>query len=123
MTDKKLIQKLIDKYKRKAGVSLMLYQETGNEKHERISEEAEVIAAALRVMLVDAERDEEHQQAYALLWVSGSGQIYKYGEYDSLRLAVQAYKECRQGYADFEPMLFRITSEDITKKLREEELL
>ena len=123
MTDKKLIQKLIDKYKRKAGVSLMLYQETGNEKHERISEEAEVIAAALRVMLVDAERDEEHQQAYALLWVSGSGQIYKYGEYESLRLAVQAYKECRQGYADFEPMLFRITSEDITKKLREEELL
>lgn len=123
MTDKKLIQKLIDKYKRIAGVSLMLYQETGNEKHERISEEAEVIAAALRVMLVDAERDEEHQQAYALLWVSGSGQIYKYGEYESLRLAVQAYKECRQGYADFEPMLFRITSEDITKKLREEELL
>lgn len=123
MYDKKLIKKLIDKYKRKAGVSLMLYQETGNEKHERISEEAEVIAAALRVMLVDAERDEEHQQAYALLWVSGSGQIYKYGEYESLRLAVQAYKECRQGYADFEPMLFRITSEDITKKLREEELL
>lgn len=53
MTDKKLIQKLIDKYKRKAGVSLMLYQETGNQKHEKISEEAEFIAAALRVMLVD----------------------------------------------------------------------
>lgn len=62
MYDKKLIKKLVKKYERKAGISLMLYQETGNEKHERISEEAEVIAAALRVMLVDAERDEEHQQ-------------------------------------------------------------
>ena len=123
MTDKKLIKKLVKKYERKAGISLMLYQETGNQKREKISEEAEIIAAALRVMLVDAERDEEHQQAYALLWVSGSGRIYKYGEYESLRLAVQAYKECRQRYADFEPMLFRITSEDITKKLREEELL
>lgn len=123
MYDKKLIKKLVKKYERKAGISLMLYQETGNEKHERISEEAEVIAAALRVMLVDAERDEEHQQTYVLWWVSGIGQLYKYGEYESLKMAVQAYRNCRQAYAEFEPMLFRITSEDITKKLREEELL
>ena len=67
MYDKKILQKLVKKYERKAGISLMLYQETGNQKREKISEEAEIIAAALRVMLVDAERDEEHQQAYALL--------------------------------------------------------
>lgn len=53
MTDKKLIKKLVKKYERKAGISLMLYQETGNQKHERISEEAEVIAAALRAMMDD----------------------------------------------------------------------
>ena len=55
MYDKKLIKKLVKKYERKAGISLMLYHETGNEKHERISEEAEVIAAALRVMLDNAD--------------------------------------------------------------------
>lgn len=32
MYDKKLLHKLVTKYERKAGVSLMLYQETGNEK-------------------------------------------------------------------------------------------
>lgn len=120
MYDKKLIKKLVKKYERKAGVSLMLYQETGNEKHERISEEAEVIAAALRVMLVDAERDEEHQQTYVLWWVSPSGQYYKYGEYESLKMAVQAYRYCRQAYAGFEPILKRLTSEDITEMLQKE---
>lgn len=123
MYDKKFIKKLVKKYERKAGISLMLYQETGNQKHEKISEEAEFIAAALRVMLVDAERDEEHQRTYVLWWVSPSGQLYKYGEYESLKMAVKAYRDCRQGYADFEPMLIRLTSEDITKKLQEEELL
>lgn len=123
MYDKKLLQKLVKKYERKAGISLMLYQETGNEKHEEITEEAEVIATALRAALDDAERDEEHQQTYVLWWVSGSGQLYKYGKYESLKMAVQAYRDCRQGYADFEPMLIRLTSEDITMKLREEELL
>ena len=123
MYDKKLIKKLVKKYERKAGISLMLYQETGNQKHEEIAEEAEAIAAALRAALDDAERDEEHQQTYVLWWVSGIGQLYKYGEYESLKMAVQAYRDCRQGYADFEPMLIRLTSEDITKKLREEELL
>ena len=88
-----------------------------------MEEDAEIIAAALRVMLVDTERDEEHQQTYVLWWVNGSGQLYKYGEYESLKMAVKAYRDCRQGYADFEPMLIRLTSEDITKKLREEELL
>lgn len=57
MYEKKLIKKLVKKYERKAGVSLMLYQETGNEKHERISEEAEVIATALRVMMDDRQHD------------------------------------------------------------------
>lgn len=120
MYDKKLLQKLVKKYERKAGVSLMLYQETGNEKHERISEEAEAIAAALRAVLDSAELDEEHQRTYVLWWVSPSGQLYKYGEYESLRMAVKAYRDCRQGYADFEPMLIRLTSEDITEKLQNE---
>ena len=121
MYDKKLIKKLVKKYERKAGVSLMLYQETGNEKHERISEEAEVIAAVLRAALDDAERDEEHQQMYVLLWIyTGDRQIYKYGEYESLKMAVQAYRNCRQAYADFEPMLFRLTSENITDMVQKE---
>ena len=51
MYDKKFIKKLVKKYERKAGISLMLYQETGNQKHERIAEEAEVIAAALSALL------------------------------------------------------------------------
>ena len=53
MTDKKLIKKLVKKYERKAGISLMLYQETGNQKYDCEAEEAEIIVAALRVMLVD----------------------------------------------------------------------
>lgn len=53
MYDKKILQKLVKKYERKAGISLMLYQETGNQKYERIAEEAEVIAAALRAMIDD----------------------------------------------------------------------
>lgn len=40
MYDKKLLHKLVTKYERKAGVSLMLYQETGNEKHERMGMES-----------------------------------------------------------------------------------
>ena len=120
MYDIKLIKKLVKKYERKAGVSLMLYQETGNQKHEEIAEEAEVIAAALRAALDDAERDEEHQRTYVLWWVSPSGQLYKYGEYGSLKMAVKAYRDCRLGYADFEPMLIRLTSEDITDMLQKE---
>lgn len=88
-----------------------------------MEEDAEIIAAALRAALDDAERDEEHQRTYVLWWVSPNGQLYKYGEYESLKMADQAYRYCRQAYADFEPMLIRLTSEDITKKLREEELL
>lgn len=118
MYDKKFIKKLVKKYERKAGISLMLYQETGNEKHEEITEEAEVIATALRAALDDTERDEEHQRTYVLWWVSPGGQLYKYGEYESLKMAVQAYRYCRQAYADFEPMLIRLTSEDITEKLQ-----
>lgn len=58
---------------------------------------------------------------YALFWMNKSnGQIYKYGEYDSLNMAVQAYQNCRQAYADFEPMLIRLTSEDITDMLGKE---
>lgn len=115
---KKLLHKLVKKYERKAGRSLMRYQETGNARYDRTAEEAEIIATALRAALDDAERDEEHQRTYMLWWVSPSGQLYKYGEYDSLKMAVKAYRYCRQGYADFEPMLIRLTSEDITEKLQ-----
>ena len=59
MYDKKLLQKLVKKYERKAGVSLMLYQETGNQKHEEIAEEAEIIAAALRAALDDASNSKQ----------------------------------------------------------------
>lgn len=118
MYDKKFIKKLVKKYERKAGISLMLYQETGNEKHEEITEEAEVIATALRAALDDAERDEEHQRTYVLWWVSPGGQLYKYGEYESLKMAVQAYQNCRQYYARFDPRLTIVTSEDITEKLQ-----
>lgn len=59
MYDKKLLQKLVKKYERKAGISLMLYQETGNQKHEEIAEEAEIIAAALRTMIDEQKSVEE----------------------------------------------------------------
>lgn len=59
MYDKKLMQKLVKKYERKAGISLMLYQETGNQKHEEIAEEAEIIAAALRAMIDEQKSVEE----------------------------------------------------------------
>lgn len=67
-----------------------------------------------------AKADEEHQQTYVLWWVSPSGQYYKYGEYESLKMAVQAYRYCRQAYAGFEPILKRLTSEDITEMLQKE---
>lgn len=58
---------------------------------------------------------------YALFWADKSnGQIYKYGEYDSLEMAVQAYQNCRQFYARFDPILIMVTSEDITEKLQNE---
>lgn len=119
MYDKKLLQKLVKKYERKAAKALMKYQETGSENYDREAEEAEIIAAVLRVMLAVVDQDEEHQQTYVLWWVSPSGQLYKYGEYESLKMAVKAYRDCRQGYADFEPMLIRRTSEDITDMLQE----
>jgi hypothetical protein len=59
MHDKKILQKLVKKYERKAGISLMLYQETGNQKHEEIAEEAEIIAAALRAMIDEQKSVEE----------------------------------------------------------------
>lgn len=56
---------------------------------------------------------------YALFWRDKStGQICKYGEYDSLKMAVQAYQNCRQYYARFDPRLTIVTSEDITEKLQ-----
>lgn len=58
---------------------------------------------------------------YALFWIDKSNrQIYKYGEYDSLEMAVQAYQNCRQFYAHFDPILTMVTSEDITEKLQNE---
>lgn len=53
MYDRKLLHKLVKKYERKAGRSLMRYQETGNERYDRTAEEAEVIATALRAALDD----------------------------------------------------------------------
>ena len=53
MYDKKFLQKLVEKYERKAGRSLMSYHETGDEKYEKISEETEIIAAALRALADD----------------------------------------------------------------------
>lgn len=118
MYNRKLLHKLVKKYERKAGRSLMRYQETGNARYDRTVEEAEVIATALRAALDDAERDEEHQRTYVLWWVSPGGQLYKYGEYESLKMAVQAYQNCRQYYARFDPRLTIVTSEDITEKLQ-----
>ena len=53
MYDKKLIKKLGKKYERKAAKALMKYQETGSEKYDREAEEAEIIVAALRAMMVE----------------------------------------------------------------------
>lgn len=55
MYDKKLLQKLGKKYERKAAKALMKYQETGSEKHDREAEEAEIIVAALRAMMDNAD--------------------------------------------------------------------
>lgn len=58
---------------------------------------------------------------YALFWIHKStGQIYKYGEYESMQMAIQAYRDCRKSYGYFEPMLTKIISEDITEELQNE---
>ena len=58
---------------------------------------------------------------YTLFWKDKStGQICKYGEYDSLKIAAQAYQSCRQFYTHFDPMLTVVTKEDITEKLKNE---
>ena len=58
---------------------------------------------------------------YALFWINKStGQIYKYGEYESMQMAVQAYQNCRQFYAHFDPILTMVTLEDITEELQNE---